>query len=81
MATLIPSQEYAPEPDRAEPYQSYVYSSDPAAYASPWCKVHKLSDVITRVPLMPLFSLDADDYDEEVLYDVVDMWDEPHDSD
>ena len=32
-----------------------------------------LIDVVTRVPLMPLLTLTADDYTEGRLYDVTDM--------
>ena len=57
-----------------EPFQSYVYSNDPQyVRAERWCAVHQISDVVTRVPLMPLFSFDVDDYDEETLYDLVDI--------
>ena len=64
---------YLERVDALAPYQAYVYSSDPTHTSLQWCAVHLLSDVVTRVPLMPLLPLNADDNDEDRLYDVMDM--------
>ena len=68
--------EYAPPSTRPEPFEAFVYSEDDqdaGRSGEPWCKVHRISDVRTRVPLMPLFTCDAEAYDENRLYDVTDM--------
>ena len=68
--------EHAPASTRREPFEAFVYSEndhDAHRYNEPWCKVHRISDVRTRVPLMPLFTYDADDYNEDRLYDVTDI--------
>ena len=36
--------------------------------------MHALSDLKTRVPLFPLFTYDEEDYTEDVLYDVEDVY-------
>ena len=59
-----------------EPFEAFVYSEDDqdaGRSGEPWCKVHRISDVRTRVPLMPLFTCDAETYDENRLYDVTDI--------
>jgi hypothetical protein len=68
--------EYAPASARPEPFEAFVYSEDDQdanRSGEPWCKVHNISDVRTRVPLMPLFTSDAGAYDEDRLYDVTDI--------
>ena len=68
--------EYAPQSARPEPFEAFVYSEDDqdaGRSGEPWCKVHRISDVRTRVPLMPLFTCDAAAYDENRLYDVADI--------
>ena len=68
--------EHAPASARPEPFEAFVYSEDDhdaGRRGEPWCKVHKISDVRTRVPLMPLFTCDAEAYDEDRLYDVTDI--------
>ena len=68
--------EYAPQSARPEPFEAFVHSEDDqdaGRSGEPWCKVHRISDVRTRVPLMPLFTCDAAAYDENRLYDVADI--------
>ena len=71
---LCHSQERGPDAVGGEPFQSYVCSEDPAYKGSQWCAVHRISDVLTRVPLMPLFPFDGEEADDDTLYDVTDMY-------
>ena len=66
----------APASAQSEPFEAFVYSEDDQDVhrsGEPWYKVHNISDVRTRVPLMPLFTSDAGAYDEDRLYDVTDI--------
>ena len=60
-------------PRGPEPFTAYETADDPSHRGEPWCAVHKLSEVITRVPLMPALTYDPDDYDQGRLYDVTDI--------
>ena len=54
------------------PLDAYVYSED--GQGRPWCALHALEQVTTRVPLMPTLSYEEADYDERTLYDCSDIF-------
>ena len=69
------TQDYAERGNRPAPFDAWTYCEDPSWSGAGWCAVNYVSDIITRVPLMPVFTYNEDDYDEDTLYDVTDMTD------
>ena len=61
--------------DRIDVFPAYEFASDPKMSGStPWCMVHALSDVITRVAIAPLMTWEERDFDETRLYHNTDMY-------
>ena len=61
--------------ERHDVFQAYEFATDPnLASPTPWCRVHALSDVITRVAIAPLMTWEERDFDETRLYHNTDMY-------
>ena len=57
-------QSYADDAGYVEPFVAYTYSLHPTRHGESFCAVHALSDLKTRVPLMPPITYEEADYSE-----------------